>query len=208
MPVREALHRLAIVGVLETSPRKSPYAPKANRKLMRDILSLRIDLECKAAVSALGSDGGGLIQSLRVINAKTVTQGTRPKPHINKYLRLNQQFHFEIYRRCSKDVILTPIELLWMRYGPLLNLLDYEGENFFKHSMHEDIIQAIETMNSIALCPAISDGLTIAPALIERNSPPAPAIQLSSLASLSPLPLPQQSEHQFIETEAGWPRDQ
>lgn len=169
MPVREALHRLAVAEVLETAPRKSPFVPLANSKRLRDILSLRIDLECKAALLALELDDGMLANRLRIVNGKMDAESIKKRPHIHKYLKLNQQFHFEIYRQSNNDVLLNLIELLWMRYGPLLNFLQSDDGQFFEHSQHNKIIKAIETQDSKALSESISSDLTVAAESIERN---------------------------------------
>jgi DNA-binding GntR family transcriptional regulator len=172
MPVREALNRLVMVKALETAPRRSPSIPNPNPKQLKDILSLRIDLECKAGCMALDNDDGTLAKRLRVLNARMDAEAAKRAPNIRKYLELNQQFHFEIYRRSNNDVLLDLIELLWMRYGPLLNLLSSDGGLSFKHSphpWHEKIIAAIENQEKTALKESISNDLNTARALIEQK---------------------------------------
>lgn len=171
MPVREALHRLAMVQALETAPRRSPSVPKANRKHLRDILSLRIDLESKAARLALENDDGTLAKSMHAVNEMMNVEGAKREPRIQKYLELNQQFHFEIYRRSDNDVLLNLIELLWMRYGPLLNLISAGGGLSFEHSQHSKMIEAVERKDAGALIEAISNDLTSAAIAIERRIP-------------------------------------
>jgi DNA-binding GntR family transcriptional regulator len=171
MPVREALHRLAMVEALETAPRRSPSVPQAGRKRLRDILSLRIDLECKAAILALENDEGTLAKALRSITAKMDAEAGKNKPNIHNYLELNQRFHFEIYRRSNNDVLLNLIELLWMRYGPLLNLLITDDDLSYKHRQHVQIADAIEMKSAAKLMKALSEDLTAAASAIERKIP-------------------------------------
>lgn len=172
MPVREALNRLVMVKALETTPRRSPSIPNPNPKQLKDILSLRIDLECKAGCMALDNDDGTLAKGLRKLNAKMDAEAANRVPNIRRYLELNQKFHFEIYSYSNNDVLYDLIELLWMRYGPLLNLLSSDGVLSFSHlphPWHKKIIEAIENQDKTALTRSISNDLNAARTLIEQK---------------------------------------
>lgn len=169
MPVREALNRLAVVHALDTAPRRSPSVPQANIKRLRDILSLRVDLECKAARLALENDTGSLAKAIKTINDRMNAECDRREPSIRRYLELNQKFHFEIYQRSGNDDLLTLIELLWMRYGPMLNLISADGGLSLEHSLHGDIIEAVEQNDAARLQDALSQDLSSAADAIERR---------------------------------------
>lgn len=160
MPVREALNRLAVVHAVETAPRRSPSVPQADKKRLQDVLTLRIELECLAARFTLENDVGGLAGSLRAINDKMDEEGMIGAPNIRRYLELNHRFHFSLYDGCNNPDLLVLIEQLWMRYGPLLNLISSGGSLVFEHSQHAVIIEAVEARDPEALCQAIKTDLT------------------------------------------------
>jgi DNA-binding GntR family transcriptional regulator len=169
MPVREALNRLAVVRAVETAPRRTPSIPQANKKRLRDLLSLRVNLECEAAGLALAMDDGPLAKALQSINDRMDAEGAKPEPSIRKYLELNQRFHFKLYEGCENPELLNLIELLWMRYGSLLNLISSGGTLTFKHSQHNEIIKAVSTRDKELLDAALSSDLTSAAIAIENE---------------------------------------
>jgi DNA-binding GntR family transcriptional regulator len=169
MPVREALNQLAVVGALETAPRRTPSIPQAGKKRLRDLLALRVNLECEAAQLAMVMDDGSLAKALQSINDRMDTEGNKPNPSIRKYLELNQRFHFRLYEGCDNPDLLNLIELLWMRYGSLLNLISSGGALTFKHSQHNEIIKAVSTRDKELLDAALSIDLTSAAIAIENE---------------------------------------
>lgn len=169
MPVREALNQLAVTQTIETAPRRTPSVPKADIKRLHDILSLRVDLETKAARLAIEFNDGSLEKALRAINSKMDTEAAKRKPSMRTYLSLNQRFHFEIYRRSNNADLLNFIELLWMRYGPLLNLISTGDGLSFGHSQHINMIEAVGAQDSTNLEAAITQDLMSAAKAIEAK---------------------------------------
>lgn len=160
MPVREALNRLAVVHAVETAPRRSPSVPQADKKRLQNILALRVELECLAARLTLEHNPRGLAQSLRANNDRMDEEGMRGTPNVRRYLELNHRFHFSLYEGCDNPDLLMLIEQLWMRYGPLLNLISSGGSLVFEHSQHAVIIKAVETRDPEFLCEAIKADLS------------------------------------------------
>lgn len=169
MPVREALNRLVVARALETVPRKSPRVPEANRKRLRDILDLRVDLECKAAVLSLARNREQLATALLEINRKMDAESAKGAPSAQIYLSLNQRFHFELYRHCGNDELLNLIELLWMRYGPLLNLLRSSKFRLSNHAEHQRMIDSVQQDDAASLQEALCADLISAADAIEKS---------------------------------------
>ncbi|WP_354425708.1 FCD domain-containing protein [Mesorhizobium abyssinicae] len=58
-------------------------------------------------------------------------------------LQLNHRFHFALYERCGNPELVNLIELLWMRYGPLLSLLKTTPISCSGHRDHAEVIDAV-----------------------------------------------------------------
>ena len=147
MPVREALSRLVVSQVLEAAPRKSVTVPHVDAKRLEDLVSIRIDLECKALRQVASEPNQALANKLESINATMDKEAARKRPSIKNYLAVNHEFHFTIYEQSGNPDLTSIIEILWLRYGPLLNLLRNNGLNFAKHDHHEKIVRAVRVGN-------------------------------------------------------------
>jgi DNA-binding GntR family transcriptional regulator len=145
MPVREALNRLVVARAIENAPRKSMAIPLANPQRLRDLLFLRTDLESKAMRLAMRNDREAFANNLEAINTKMDAEGRKQSPNTRTYLAFNHSFHFEIYRRCGNEDLITIIELLWMRYGPMLSLLKDIQVPYSSHRHHIEIIEAVRS---------------------------------------------------------------
>lgn len=58
---------------------------------------------------------------MQAVNAEMYSK--LPTGDMKSYLRLNQSFHFMVYQKCGKDDLVDLIELLWMRYDPMMNIV-------------------------------------------------------------------------------------
>lgn len=166
MPVREALGRLASAGALESAQRRSMVVPMADFERLRAILSLRIDLEGQAVRLAMQSGRDGLLARLTRANAIMDVEAARPTPSIKAYLAANHAFHFAVYTASGNRDLVDLIEILWMRYGPLLNLLRRSDVSFFWHARHAELINAVKANDSEAAVAALTADLEEAAILI------------------------------------------
>lgn len=174
MPVREALGRLASAGALESAQRRSMVVPSADVDRMRRILSLRIDLEGKAVRLAMQSGHEWLLDRLTRANAVMDVEAARPSPCIKSYLAANHAFHFAIYTASGNRDLVDLIEILWMRYGPLLNLLRRSDVSFFWHARHAELINAVKADDPDAAVVALTADLEEAASLIALNRQSVP----------------------------------
>lgn len=175
MPVREALGRLATAGALESAQRRSMVIPSANIERLRTILALRLDLEGKAVRLAMKDGRDGLLDRLTLTNAIMDVEAARPSPSIKTYLAANHAFHFAIYTASGNRDLVDLIEILWLRYGPLLNLLRRSDVSFFWHAHHADLINAVKAADTEAAVAAITADLEEAASLIARHCQAAQA---------------------------------
>lgn len=167
MPVREALNRLAVVRAIETQPRRSPRIPSATIEGLHNLLDLRVDLESKAAKLAVENCDQKLIKKLVQINERMDAETERETTKISTYLALNQEFHFALYEYCHNEDLMNLIELLWMRYGPLLNLIRNGVRLGSSHLSHTEIIDACRLSDTEAVQQSLRKDLLSASKAIE-----------------------------------------
>lgn len=144
MPVREALNRLVMAGALESSHRRSPSVPAATFERLNNLLALRVDLEGKAVTMAAEASDATLVDQLKQINARMDVEASKGNSGTKAYLRQNHRFHFTLYERCGNPELVDLIELLWMRYGPLLSAFNTGAVTASGHRHHDAIIRAVE----------------------------------------------------------------
>lgn len=152
MPVREALSRLVVARVLEAAPRKSASVPQLNAKRLDDLLAIRLKLECMAVEIVAGRPNRELASKLTSINGILDREGEKKNPSIKSYLACNHEFHFTLYRECGNDDLISIIEFLWMRYGPLLNYLREKPFTYKNHDHHAPIIEGVRSGDRDLAC--------------------------------------------------------
>lgn len=142
MPVREATNRLIVARAIEGAPRRSLRVPEATIERLEMLLPLRLQLEGEATRLAVRRGCSGIVTELKAINAEMDVQNEARD--IKTYLRLNQRFHFAVYKQCGNSDLVDLIELLWMRYGPLLNVVRSTGAlSRTGYKWHAEIVDGI-----------------------------------------------------------------
>lgn len=153
MPAREAMHRLLAEGALELRPNRSVVVPALSAREFDELTDLRCHIEALAAAQAVELMGPEQIARLRALDQ---TMRTAAAAHdLDGYLDANFQFHFLIYRHGAGEFVLSIIEKLWVRVGPLIRFslggrgLEESGE------MHARVIRSLERRDPEALRAAI-----------------------------------------------------
>ncbi|MCZ6454317.1 MAG: GntR family transcriptional regulator [Alphaproteobacteria bacterium] len=120
MPVREALRRLAAERALEMQPNRSVRVPRLSRT---DILKLREVRELiegyavfEAAHQIISTELGEVTQLMIALMAARARQDGR------QLARLNEEFHFTIYRAARVPVLTDIIATLWLHSAPTLSI--------------------------------------------------------------------------------------
>lgn len=146
MPIREATNRLIAARAIEALPRRSLRVPEATVERLDSLLPLRLHLEGEATRLTAESESQTLADTLQSINAEMYSKV--PSEDTKSYLRLNQRFHFTIYQHCGNDDLVDLIELLWMRYGPMMNIVRSGVLSRTGQVRHTEAINAIRKGDS------------------------------------------------------------
>lgn len=138
MPIREATNRLITARAIEAPPRRSLCVPEATIERMDTLLPLRLLLEGEATRLAVAAKGAELAPELKAITEEMDSKVASEE--MKAYLRLNQKFHFLVYQNCGNADLVDLIELLWMRYGPMLNIVRSGVLSKSGHKRHLEVI--------------------------------------------------------------------
>lgn len=176
MPVREATSRLVVARAIEAMPRRSMRVPQATVERMDALLPLRLHLEGEAARLAARRPDPELARTLAHIDEEM--RATVPRQDTKTYLRLNQQFHFDLYNQCGNDDLVDLIELLWMRYGPLMSIVRSGVLSRTGAVRHAEAIEAIRRGDPeaarTAICADIAEAAdAIRAGITAENAAPA-----------------------------------
>lgn len=173
MPVREATSRLVVARAIEALPRRSLRVPEATVQRLDALLPLRLHLEGEAARLAAAHGSARIAGQLRDIDdrMREIARGQDTKT----YLKLNQEFHFTIYAESGNADLVDLIELLWMRYAPLMNIVRSGVLSETGQHRHDEAIRAIGRQDgaaaAAAICADIAEAGEAIRAAITRGTP-------------------------------------
>jgi DNA-binding GntR family transcriptional regulator len=117
-PVREAVLRLASEAALIIDQRGVAQVPELEPATYDEILSLRLDLEGRAAAATAAQANPRLATELEMIHARMMA--ARQIGDEDSHLAANEDFHFRILSASGMPVLGRLVETLWMRCGPVL----------------------------------------------------------------------------------------
>lgn len=120
-PAREALTRLVSEDALEMTGPKTIVVPYLSPERYEEIIMIRTALEGLAAEKAAESADSEFIDELELTHLAFVT--ARSNQEFAAALRLNESFHFALYRQSGQPRLVSIIENLWVSIGPSLSLL-------------------------------------------------------------------------------------
>lgn len=120
MPVREAVNRLVARGALHVMPNRAVRVPLLTAAEFRDLVEVRLQVECWAARKAAQNVTAESEPRLRLLesafrDSMSDTTG-RAAVHANKAL------HFHIYELAGSPITMEVISVLWLKAGPIINL--------------------------------------------------------------------------------------
>ncbi len=117
MPVRSALRRLATEQALEIGPSGSASVPRLTRAGFLELSAIRAELEPLAIRLA-----GPHLLSVdlnRLSDLAKVHTDARGRGDAEAVLRADREFLFRIYHAAPAPLLLSLIEALWLRRGPV-----------------------------------------------------------------------------------------
>lgn len=122
MPVREAVHRLAVEGALEALPNRTIRVPVMTKARFREVRRIRIALEGLAVEEATPRLRTTDLARLEKYSEEFTRGLQRRHPDLPRVFRANKELHFGVYEAAAMPVLLGAIESLWLQIGPVLYL--------------------------------------------------------------------------------------
>jgi DNA-binding GntR family transcriptional regulator len=158
MPAREAMNRLIAEGALELKANRTVMVPVLQLAEFDELTELRCHIEGLAASKAVNRVEPEHIARLQMLDA--AMRQAVVDSDADGYLNANFKFHFLIYRLGASNYVLSIIEKLWVRVGPLIRFsLDHTGFTGSSR-LHKQVIQSLMTKDSDSLCRAIRLDIT------------------------------------------------
>lgn len=166
-PVREAIRRLIAEGALQLLGNRRVCVPRLSIAALEDLGYARTAIETRLARQALASSDAALIAQLQATDQaldRAIATGDIPA-----YLRLNHDFHFQLYARAGSDVLLGVAASLWLQIGPSLRVACHgpegagavgaDGQPLHQPDNHKRALLALSAGDGAALDAAIADDI-------------------------------------------------
>ncbi len=156
MPVRDALQRLAALGVLVG--KRTLSVPQLSARELADIRDIRLNLETLAVVRAVQYAN---TKSLAVLSAHYQDMEKAASHNdLHHFLRANAHFHLHIVHMAESPVLASIIEPLWLRLGPAIQLSPEERRQLhLTLPIHRSILDALIARDAGAAQQALREDI-------------------------------------------------
>ncbi|MVW71212.1 GntR family transcriptional regulator [Bordetella sp. 15P40C-2] len=156
-PVRDAVNHLIAERVLERGTGGQgggAIVPEIDPDHFRQLTLMRTELESRAAFEAAANVTPQAIASLR--DALAQMTGHMQRERRDDYLEMHRRFHFGIYALADMPLLQDTIETLWLRCGPVLNVVLPEYVPYLKKTdYHAAALDALSRQDAQAVAEAI-----------------------------------------------------
>ncbi|WP_226581499.1 GntR family transcriptional regulator [Acuticoccus sediminis] len=153
-PVREALFQLSREGAVEIKPRYYIRVRRLSLAEYDEIRDIRMTLEPMAAERALPLLTNADIDELAAVHERLVA--AEASGDWATALQANFDFHFGLYYRSRRPVIIEVLEGLWIRVGPLLSELYPDAKpTYAVRHQHLNVLDALRRREAYTLRDAI-----------------------------------------------------
>lgn len=143
-PVREAIRLIIAEGGLDLKPNHSVTVAALTAAQYREITAIRLELEGLAAFEAAARRSEK--QLARFIETNQKMEKARAAGRFDTVLQYNREFHFALADMAGMPILASVLESLWLRSGPLLNLLyKYGYQRPVKNHPHDEVITAVKS---------------------------------------------------------------
>lgn len=167
MPVREALRQLVAERALAMLPNRSFGTPLMTVAQFDDLRRIRMRIEGFAAAEAAGRIDRETLLRLEEIDAEMAAASRRVRRE--RFIELNQEFHFTIYEAAGSAVLMPIIESLWLQIGPYLTFVFPDGERpQVTHATHRPVIVALKRGDAAAAQAALAADIDKAGEILKR----------------------------------------
>jgi DNA-binding GntR family transcriptional regulator len=110
-PLREAVKRLALEGLVEVRPRSGTYVTAVEATDIVHIAEVRAELEAQAARLAAKRMNDALRATARALDAEL--QAIEGTTGIDAYMRLDERVHHFVWEAAGNPYLLDALERLW-----------------------------------------------------------------------------------------------
>ncbi len=156
MPVRDALQRLAAVGVLVG--KRTLCVPKLSSRELADIRDIRLRLEGLAVVRAVQYANEASIAVLADYYREM--EDAAHENNLHQFLRANAYFHLHIVHMAESPVLTGIIEPLWLRLGPAIKLTPQEQQQLhLTLPVHRKVLDALIARDVKAAQQALNEDI-------------------------------------------------
>lgn len=156
-PVRDAVNHLVAERILRRGTGGQgggAVVPEVDAAQLRQLLIMRAELEGRAAFEAAAHATPDDVAMLRGLLAD-MKRLIDVDGH-QGYLDVHRRFHFHIYALSGMEIIEDAIETLWLRCGPVLNLVLPEYVPYLKRmDYHAEAVEALARNDAEATARAI-----------------------------------------------------
>ncbi len=147
-PVREAIRKLELEGLVIMLPRKGAYVADMSLKDITDILEIRANLESLAAQLAADKRTENDIEILRSILDKFKISILNND--VDESLKLDEEFHSKILTIANNYKLSDMVSSIWEQvYRFRLNYISDVHISLKLVEEHENMVQAIEAGNRV-----------------------------------------------------------
>lgn len=167
MPVREAVMRLVTEGAVDLNPNRTFTITRLSPARFMEIRDIRIEVEGWTAELAANHISDEELDNLQTLYTRVEKAS---KSLDVSYLSWNRRFHFAIYKASRKPELVTIIESLWLKYGPVLNYFSLEDDaRLHGNEAHSAILSALVERDGPAARKAIAfDIMTASDVILPR----------------------------------------
>jgi len=173
MPVREAVARLVSDQSLEVLPNRAVRVPLMSRARFRELTAVRLAVEGFAAEEAARNRTEADLVAMHRLEEAFLDQARSPDPQAHQAVRANKELHFAVYRATSLPTLVSIIEGLWLKIGPVLNFdLKVSPERLRTGGaarQHQRLVAAVEAGDGAAARKALTDDIEGAASFIEST---------------------------------------
>lgn len=138
IPVREALRRLEIEGLVTFRPNRGAIVRKLSAAEILQLMDIRVALECRAIELAIPN----MIED-DLASARLLLMDYSAETEIARWSDMNLQFHHMLYEPCGNAHLVSLITDIEQRIGPYSRLRVTEASGLDRPMReHADILEA------------------------------------------------------------------
>ena len=142
-PIREAIQRLALSGLVEMIPRRGAFVRQPGPVELMEMFEVMAELEAVCGRLAAMRISDAALEDLKDANAKC--QSAVTEQNAEDYYTENERFHRVIYRQSGNRFLETEASRLHNRLKPFRRQqLRFRGRMAQSMAEHEAIVEALE----------------------------------------------------------------